>query len=244
MTPTVTVITPIYNALATLERTVTSVRAQDFADWEMILSDDGSTDGSTALAERLAAEDPRLRVLSGHGNQGAARARNRALRAARGRYMAFLDADDEWVPHKLSRQLAFMRETGAAFTYAGYFRVRDGRTRQVLVPPRVDYDRLLKGNVIGCLTAMYDTDAFGRIEMPDLRMRQDYGMWLKLLRRTEAALAVPEPLGWYHMHAGSLSSGKLTATLATWRLYRRTEGLPLPRALHCLAMHLGRRLFN
>lgn len=244
MPPTVTVITPVYNALGTLERAVDSVRGQDFADWELLLSDDGSTDGSAELATRLARDDPRIRVLRCDANGGAARARNRALAAAQGRFIAFLDADDEWVPHKLSRQIGFMRETGAAFTYAGYFRVREGRTRQVVVPPSVDHAQLLRGNVIGCLTAVYDSEALGKIEMPDLRMRQDYGLWLRILRRTDRALAVPEPLGWYHVRPGSLSAGKLSATRATWRLYRQVEGLSVPSAARCLLQHLTRRIFN
>lgn len=244
MPPTVTVITPVFNALQTLERTVASVRGQDFADWELLLSDDGSTDGSVALADRLAAEDPRIRVLRCETNGGAARARNRALDAARGRYIAFLDSDDEWVPHKLSRQIGFMQDTGAAFTYAGFWRVRDGRTRQVVVPDSVSHAQLLNGNVIGCLTAVYDSDALGRVPMPDLRMRQDYGLWLRLLRRTDRAVAVPEPLGWYHVRSSSLSAGKLAATRATWRLYRDVEELSRLRAARCLFRHLSRRLLN
>ena len=121
MPPTVTVITPVFNALQTLERTVASVRGQDFADWELLLSDDGSTDGSVALADRLAAEDPRIRVLRCETNGGAARARNRALDAARGRYIAFLDSDDEWVPHK---QLIAERNRRAKIVAADGSRLR------------------------------------------------------------------------------------------------------------------------
>nr|WP_216665618.1 glycosyltransferase family 2 protein [Pseudoruegeria sp. HB172150] len=242
--PLVTVVTPVYNALSTLERTVDSVRAQDFGDWELILSDDGSTDGSDDLAQRLACKDPRIRFLPHACNTGAAQARNRALGVARGQFVAFLDADDEWLPHKLRRQIQFMRETGAAFTYSGYLRVRGSRRREVRVPPSVDYAGLLGGNVIGCLTAVYDTAQLGRVEMPDLRLRQDYALWLKLLRQVDCARAVPEPLALHHLRTGSLSSARWAALRATWTLYRQVEGLPRHRAATCLTRHLTRRLFN
>ncbi len=242
MPPAVSVITPCYNAAGTLARAVASVQAQSFADWEMIVSDDGSTDGSAALAERLAAGEPRLRLLRWPGNSGAARARNRAIAAARGRYIAFLDADDEWLPEKLKRQIAFMQAEDVALCYTGFYRVRGGRRHAVRVPAAVDYDGLLRGNVIGCLTAVYDSAIYGRAEMPDIRMRQDYGLWLQLLRRSGPARAVTAPLAVYHMRAGSLSSDRLRGIAATWRLYREIEGLPRHRAAACLASHLWRRL--
>ena len=242
MFPAVSVVTPCYNASETLARAVASVREQDFADWEMIISDDGSTDGSAALAAQMAAADPRVRVLSAEQNGGAARARNRAIAATRGRYIAFLDADDEWLPGKLSRQIGFMRAEDVAFSYTGFYRARGGQRQEVRVPAWVDYERLLRGNVIGCLTAVYDSAAFGRAEMPDIRMRQDYGLWLRLLRQGGTARAVEAPLAVYHMRQGSLSSARLRATAATWRLYREVEGLSRWRAAECLTSHLWRRL--
>jgi teichuronic acid biosynthesis glycosyltransferase TuaG len=243
MAPAVSVITPCFNAAGTLPRTVASVRAQDFADWEMIISDDGSADDSADLADRLAALDPRIRVLRGPGpNTGAARARNRALAASRGRYIAFLDADDEWLPEKLSRQIGFMQAHGVAFSYTGFFREKGGIQRRVDVPPSVDHDELLRSCVIGCLTAIYDSAVLGRVPMPDLRFRQDYGTWLTLLKRTDRARAVQAPLAIYHERAGSLSSNKLRASIGTWRMYRQVAGLSPGRATACLASHLWRRL--
>lgn len=257
MPPAVSVITPCFNAEKTLARCVASVHAQDFADWEMIVSDDGSRDGSLALAEALAAADPRIRVLrggatdTGHDtgsagappvNSGAARARNRALAAARGRYIAFLDADDEWLPGKLSRQIGFMRAEQVVFSYTGFYRERNGTRRLVEVPASVSYDELLRGSVIGCLTAIYDSAFFGPVRMPDLRLRQDYGTWLMLLRRTDRARAVQAPLAIHHLQPGSLSSNRLRASVGTWRMYRQVAGLSRRRAAACLTSHLWRRL--
>ena len=163
--PLFTVVTPVWNAAATLGEAAASVAAQSLPDWEQILVDDGSTDGSRALAAALAAADPRRRLLAWDDNRGAAEARNAAIRAARGRYIAFLDADDRWHPEKLARQLAQHGATGAGLVFSAYRRIgADGRALgTVAVPPRVDRAGLLRGNVIGCLTAVYDTARFGKV---------------------------------------------------------------------------------
>jgi hypothetical protein len=240
--PLVSVVTPVWNAAATLAETVASVRAQSLGDWELLLVDDASTDGSLGLARTLAAEDPRIRVLARERNGGAGAARNDAIRAARGRLVAFLDADDRWYPEKLARQTAFMAAFGHAFVFAGYRRVAaDGAPLGVVRPPsRVSRDELLRGNVIGCLTAVYDTGVLGRVEMPDIRRRQDYGLWLRLLRQVAYAHALPETLADYRVSPASLSGGKLGAARATWALYREVEGLGRARAGFYLAHNLAR----
>jgi teichuronic acid biosynthesis glycosyltransferase TuaG len=227
MSPAVSVVTPVWNALATLGATVASVQAQSFCDWEMLLVDDGSTDASLALAEELAAADPRIRVLRHEKNQGAAAARNRGIRAAAGRYIAFLDADDLWRPEKLDAQLAFMRAGGHPLSFTAYRRIAaDGTPLGVVrVPARVSRGGLLKGNVIGCLTAVYDTEVFGKVEMPPLARRQDYGLWLELLRRVPHAHGLSQVLADYRVRPGSLSANKLVAARATWAVLREAEGL-------------------
>lgn len=234
--PAVSVVTPVWNAAATLAATVASVQAQTFPDWEMLLVDDGSTDGSRALAERLAAADPRLRVLAQEENTGAAAARNRAIRAARGRFIAFLDADDLWRPEKLARQVPVL-QAGHPLVFAAYRRVAaDGRPLGIVRPPaRVSRADLLKGNAIGCLTAVYDSATLGKVEMPPIARRQDYGLWLELLRRTPYAHGLPEVLADYRVRPGSLSGDKLAAARATWALYREVERLPRLRAAWCFA---------
>ena len=125
-----------------------------------------------------------------------------------------------------------MGKRGHAFTFASYQRMDEaGRPGAVVAAPaRVTRAELLRGNVIGCLTAIYDTETFGKVEMPDIRRRQDYGLWLRLLARVPAAHGLPEVLADYRVGAGSLSGNKLVAARATWRLYREVEGLSLPRA--------------
>lgn len=245
--PAVSVITPVWNAAATLTATIASVQAQTRPDWEMLLVDDGSTDGSRALAEALAAVDPRLRVLALGANRGPAAARNAGIRAARAGRIAFLDADDLWYPAKLARQIAFMDAHGHAFVFCAYRRIdAAGRPLGVVAAPaRVTRAEALRGNVIGCLTAVYDADLLGKVEMPDLARRQDYALWLKLLARVPAH-GLPEVLADYRLSPGSLSADKRVAARATWEVLRRVEGLGRARAgwyfAHYAARALRRRL--
>lgn len=240
----VSVIMPVFNAEETVARAVASVQAQDYPDWELVLIEDGSSDGSADLCADLAAADPRIRILRQPRNSGAAAARNSGLKIARGRYIAFLDADDEWLPEKLSCQLAFMQARGAHFSYTGFWRQRGTERHQVRVPERIDRNRLLKGNVIGCLTALYDRAHFGRVEMPALRLRQDFALWLKLLERGEVAHGLDRPLAVHHVHPNSLSAPKGRAIRATWQMYRSHLGLSPMRAGWYLSNHLLRRLLR
>ncbi len=232
--PLVSVVTPVRDAAETLPETVASVLAQTRGDWEMLLVDDGSTDGSAALAERFAAADPRVRALRLDAPRGTAAARNAGIAAARGRYIAFLDADDLWRPEKLARQLAFMAAGGHVFAFSAYRRMdASGRPLGVVgVPARVGYHDLLRDNVIGCLTAIYDARALGRVEMPPLVRRQDFGLWLRLLKLTRFAHGQDEVLADYRVRPGSLSGSKLAAARDNWRLYREIEALPPARAAY------------
>lgn len=240
--PAVSIVTPAWNAAATLGETVASVQAQSFTDWELLIVDDGSTDGSGALAARLAAADARIRVFGHAGNLGAAAARNHAIREAHGRWIAFLDADDLWRPEKLALQIQFMRAQGYPLTFTAYQRITaDGRALGTVRPPAsVTRAGLLRSNVIGCLTAVYDTGFFGKVEMPPLARRQDYGLWLELLRRTSHAHALPQVLADYRVHPGSLSAGKGGAARATWRFYREHERLPRLKAAWYFAQYAAR----
>ena len=244
MSPAVSVITPVWNAAATLGETVASVRAQGFPDWEMLVVDDGSTDASLALARALAAEDPRIRVLAQGANAGAAAARNRGIREAAGRFIAFLDADDLWRPEKLARQLGFMRAHGHALSFTAYRRIAaDGTPLKIVRPPaRVAYGDLLSGNRIGCLTAVYDTAAFGKVEMPPFPPCEDYALWLRLLRGGATGHGLSEVLADYRVRPGSASADKRRVARANWRIWRESEALPRARAARAFAGYALRGL--
>ena len=234
--PAVSVLMPIYNAEATLARSVASVRAQSLRDWELLLIDDGSTDGSAALAARLALGDPRIWALVPGGNRGAAAARNLGLVQARGRHIAFLDADDRWHPEKLSRQLAFMVETGAALSYTAYLRVdpEDRLIAHQRAWPVLDYRAMLGPNRMGCLTVIYDRARLGDQPMPEIPLQHDYALWLRLLRLGGPARGLDEPLACCRIARGSLSSDKAAAVRDIWRVWRREEGLSWAASLGAL----------
>jgi teichuronic acid biosynthesis glycosyltransferase TuaG len=231
---------PVWNARATLGEAAESVLAQTMPDLELLLIDDGSTDGSRDLAEVYAAQDPRARVLGDGVNRGPAAARNAGIRTARGRWIAFLDADDLWRPEKLEVQIGYMERAGPPFTFTALDRIDESGRRlgTIGAPARVDYARLLKGNVIPCQTAAFDREHYGAVEMPDLPRRQDYGLWLTLLKRGGEAHGIDQVLADWRMRPGSLSANKLKAAAGTWRVYREVAGLGRGQA----AWHLGQNL--
>jgi teichuronic acid biosynthesis glycosyltransferase TuaG len=223
--PRVSVITPVRNACSTLLQTIASVQAQTFPDWEMLLIDDGSTDGSVELIERLASRDPRLRLIRSQTRHGASGARNLGIRLARGRFIAFLDADDVWLPEKLACQVPRL-EAGAGIVFSSYRRISpEGRHLGVVhARPRVQYRDALGGNPIGCLTGVWDRERFGRAQMPELPMREDYAFWLNLLRQGATAEGLPDVLAEYRVSRNSRSSRKFRAARATWGVLHREVG--------------------
>lgn len=241
----VSIITPAWNLERHLPETIASVKAQTFADWELLIADDASTDGTLAVARAAAAADPRIRVLPGAAREGGAGARNRAIREAAGQYIAFLDGDDLWYPQKLEKQLALMRETGAALSYTGFDSI-DAEGRRLgpalRVPARVTYAELLGNPAIGCSTAIYDSARLGKVYMPSIWRRQDFGLWLEILRRIPFAAGLDEPLAAYRVRPGSLSRNRAVAAWYTWRLYRDVERLPLTTALRAFCSYAWRGL--
>jgi len=225
--PIVSIITPVYNSAAYLDGTVQSVLEQSFSSWELIMVDDASTDDSLSIARLYKEQDKRISVISLKENSGAALARNRGIEAAKGRFIAFLDSDDQWLPQKLERQIAFMIDGSIAFSYSAYHKIDHEGTviGMTGVPERVRYSDLLKMNTIGCLTSMYDTRIFGKVYMPSIRRRQDLGLWLKLLKKVSHAYGISESLAQYRVRPGSVSANKWVAAQYTWRLYRDIEKL-------------------
>lgn len=235
----VSIITPVYNAERYLADAIASVCAQTFIDWELIVFDDASQDGTLRVARRYADADNRIQIYGVATRGGAASARNSALQFAKGCLVAFLDADDRWHPQKLERQLAFMTANDAALSFTAYRRIdANGRELGVIgVPARVSYRELLARPWIGCSTAIFDRRHLGDRLMPDIPRRQDYAFWLSILREVPCAYGLNEVLADYRVHAKSLSSNKLIAALDTWKMYRSVEKLPLGVAVRSFATY-------
>ncbi|MET3926350.1 glycosyltransferase [Devosia sp. 2618] len=242
----VSIVMPAYNSQAYISSAISSIQAQTFPDWEIMISDDGSIDGTIDIVRKLQAGDPRIRLLMSAKNGGAAKARNAAIEAAAGRYIAFLDSDDLWKPKKLERQIAFMQEKDVAFSFSSYDRVDEAGSLVSIhrVESPVTYRNLLKSCVIGCLTAVYDTHKLGKIYMPDIRKRQDFALWLRILKEVDAAYPLTESLAQYRVRSGSISSNKLKAAQYTWSVYRDVEKLDLARSTYYFAHYAAAGVLN
>lgn len=228
----VSIITPSYNSSKFISKTIESVLSQTYQNWEMIIVDDVSSDNSNEIIESYIQKDSRIKLIKLEQNSGAAIARNRAIEEAKGRYIAFLDADDIWKDKKLEKQIEFMQRNDYAFTYTAYEKVDEhGKVfGKIGVPSKVSYNQLLKTCVIGCLTAVYDTEKLGKVYMPLIRKRQDFGLWLKILKKIDFAYGINESLAFYTVRDDSISANKKSAAQFTWKLYRDIEKLNLIKA--------------
>ncbi len=237
---------PAHNAANTLADSIRSVQAQSHRDWELLITNDGSSDKTAEILEAFAAEDERIRIFSFTEGRGAAAARNQSIANASGSFIAFLDSDDLWLPQKLEKQLAFMAEKQLVLSYTSYSKIDEkgglasSQERYVRCPRRMTYQRLLLNNDIGCLTAMYDAERLGIRLMPEILRRQDYGLWLSILKEGHVALGLDECLALYRQTSSGLSGNKPQTALFNWKLYRDVEKLPLWRAVYCFANYMIR----
>lgn len=238
----VSIIMAAYNSEKWIDETIESVQAQTYTNWELLITDDASTDATVEKALAKAREDHRIQVFRSEINQGAAKTRNNSLQHAKGRYIAYLDSDDLWTKEKLEKQIAFMEKTGCAMCYTDYDIISgDGAYRKtVQVPSSVTYARFLKGPITCAHSILLDSEAIDRslMMMPDIRRGQDSATWLQILKTGVTGYALHESLAKYRRHDGSLSSNKLTALKRTWRLYRKVEKLPLPYACVCFVSYV------
>lgn len=228
----VSIITPAFNAAAYVEVTIASVQAQSHAHWEMLIVDDCSSDTTVEIVERAVAMDPRIRLIRQRKNGGPAAARNSALEAATGRWVAFLDSDDLWLPGKLESQLAFQRNHSAKVTFTAFRRITaDGRQtgRLINIPERVGYRQLLENTVIATSTVVVDREMSGEFRMKAMYY-DDFGCWLDLLRGGDVALGLQSDLMRYRVVGQSVSRNKKNSARQVWRTYRTVERLGLLQA--------------
>ena len=236
----ISIILPLHNSESFIALTISGILAQTHIDWELFLVDDGSTDASYDLARQYSAFDDRIQLIRLDRNFGAVIARNRALEVCSGRYIAFCDSDDIWMPDKLEKQLQAIQSSSHGICCTAYERI-DGDGRKLgnlVVPPAVtDYNRLLRSNCIGMSTALIDTQVCGDVRLPDIKRRQDYALWLQLTRRGHTALGLEEPLVQYRVHPSSLSSNKLKSAYYHWKVLRDLEKLSLPSTMRYFARY-------
>lgn len=223
----VSIVVPVYNAEKYIRQTVDCVLRQTYKNWELLLVDDGSLDGSVAVMKSI--PDERIRVLE-YGEGGcAALARNMGVEAAQGRYLAFLDADDLWLDEKLEKTLQHMKEKDAAFVFTSYeFGDRDavGTGKVVAVPEHLSYKQALSRTVIFTSTVLLDLKKLGKEQamMPVVKS-EDTATWWRILKNGVKAYGLNENLVIYRRGGKSLSSNKLEAVRRIWKLYEMQEDL-------------------
>lgn len=222
---TVSVVMPLYNAEKTINHSIKSVLNQSYSDLELIVVDDCSTDYGLSIVENIAKKDHRINVIKLPKNEGAGVARNTAIEAAKGRYIAFLDADDQWFQNKLDLQIEAFKKNETALVCSGYTIVDTDYKKIGSKMPKewISHSDLLKSNVIGCLTAIYDTHAVGKMYMPTIRKRQDYALWLDIIKKGGPAYCIQDTLGQYSIQKNSVSSNKLELLRWNYLMFRKTQ---------------------
>ena len=239
MNDLVSIIMPSYNTAKFISETIDSVLAQTYTNWELIIVDDCSKDDTDAAVAKY--QDQRIRYLKNEKNSGAAVSRNRALREAKGRWIAFLDSDDLWMPDKLEKQIRFMEEKNYAYSYTNYVEIgEDSKPLGVRVtgPKRITKAGMYAYCWPGCLTVMYDASVVGLVQIADIKKNNDYAMWLKVICKAECHL-LDEVLGAYRKRTGSISRHSY-AKLIRWhyKLFGEAEGMGVVRSTFHTAVNL------
>ena len=234
----VSVIMPTYNCAKFIGETIESIQAQTYSNWEICIVDDCSTDDTKTIVEKYMEKDPRVRYYCLDKNSGAAVARTKSMELAEGEYMAFCDSDDLWLPEKLEKQLAFMRNNDYAFTCTAYDQIdEEGNdlNRSFKVVKKCDYNRLLLDCPVDNSSVMYNVKIMGKFEVPNIRKRNDDALWLQMLKKEKYIWGLPEVLTRYRVRTNSISSNKFKLIKYHWILYRDIEHLSVPRSL----FHIG-----
>ena len=240
MNDLVSIIMPSYNTERYIGDSIRSVLAQTYSDWELIIVDDCSTDRTDDIVGGFL-HDTRIRYIKNEKNSGAAMSRNRALREARGRWIAFLDSDDLWLPDKLEHQIDFMEQHGYSFSYTKYREIDEQSNnlkKIVSGPKKITRMGMYLYCWPGCLTVMYDANVVGLIQINDMKKNNDYAMWLKVCKKSSCYF-LDEALSLYRKRVGSISNHGY-AHMIQWhyRLFRHAEEMNPLSAFFCTCVNL------
>ncbi|MEX2942230.1 glycosyltransferase family 2 protein [Serratia fonticola] len=246
----VSIITPTYNSEKYVEHTYKSILSQTYQNWEWVVTDDCSNDGTYKKLLEIADKDTRVKIFKNNKNSGAAITRNNSIKNAQGRFIAFIDSDDLWLPRKLEKQIAFMNEHRIHFSFTA-FKVmsEDGRSSGKLIDINKNgcfsYGDILRKKVtLGCSTVILRRDANMNISMPLIRTGQDYALWLSILKSGYLAHIYPETLTSYRIVANSISRNKYKKALRQWEIYRSIEKLSLIESAYYFVNYAFRAIFR
>ncbi len=234
----VSIITPTFNCASFIGQTIQSIQSQTYANWELLIVDDCSTDDTSDVVRAYLQEDSRITYVRLDKNSGPAQARNASMGLAKGEYMAFCDSDDLWMPEKLQSQLDFMKANGHSFSCTSYQIMNesgDKLGRVIRAVKKCDYNRMLLDCPVGNSSVMYNVARLGRFTVPDIRKRNDDALWLQMLKKEKYIWGMPQVLMKYRIRGNSVSRKKVELIKYHWQLYREIEHLSVFRsAFHVL----------
>ena len=230
----VSIIVPMYNAEKFIRKTIESVLAQTYQNWEMLIMNDVSTDNSLAVVSGYAKKDKRIKIINTEKNVGVVKGRNFLIDLASGKYIAFLDADDYWHNEKLEKQIKFMKEKNASISCTEYTRVKENEEKinDVIIKEEISYNDMLKNNYLGCLTVIYDAEKIGKRYFKELEKNEDYVLWLEIVKDVDIIYGLKENLAYYRVLDNSRSSNKVKTAKVRWEIYRKIEKLSLLKSIY------------
>lgn len=222
---------PCYNANKYIGKSIDSILNQNYRNLELLITDDNSNDEETIrILKEYEQKDSRVKVFYLKENGGAGVARNNSIREAKGRYIAFCDSDDRWFPDKLEKQIAYMTKKKCSLCFSSYLCCDyTGKHKGIVIAPsKLTLSELKHDNKIGCLTAIYDTKPYGKFYMPTIRKRQDWALFLMIMKKCEVAYGMVEPLAYYRKTPESISRKKLTLLKYNAKVYQHVFGYSIP----------------
>lgn len=242
----VSIVTPNFNCVHFIAQTIESVLSQTYKNWEMLIIDDCSTDGSYEIALEYAQKDSRIKVFRNEKNSGAAISRNRAIEESQGEYLAFLDSDDLWIPEKLEKQITFMKKNNCDFSFSKYEHI-DENGKSLLKVAKVikylSYKKMMIHCFPGCLTVMYNQKLIGKIYAHDIKKNNDNALFFPVLRKSKNAMGINQCLALYRIRKGSISRNKFKMIKPYITVLHNFEKHNLLVSYFCVVTHFLIKIF-
>lgn len=236
----VSIITPCHNSACCIRETIESVLQQDYPYWEMLISDDGSSDDTVRIVSEYAHRDSRIKLFHQDKKSGSPAApRNNSLEHATGKYIAFLDSDDIWLPNKLSEQVAFAEANDYPIVYSYYEKmshIGERSNRVIKTDASYDYAKIVQTDGVPWLTLMVRRDCMGDLRFVKAE-KEDYIFLIKLLKKGYTAYNTCRLHAVYRETIGSRSGNKLKMLMGQWNVIRTYANLSIPKAMACMLVY-------
>lgn len=229
MNDLVSIIMPSYNGEMYIGLAIEAIIGQTYKNWELLITDDCSNDNTAQVVESYAAKENRIKLFKLRKNSGPGVARNNSIKEARGRYLAFCDSDDRWLPTKLEQQISLLDRKNADCCYGAYYEcdVEGNRVSILHVRPSLSFRQEKHANQIGMLTGIYDSTRVGKVFMPTIRKRQDWAMWLYVLEKCQSAVGITDPIAEYQIRSDSVSRNKKSLIKYNAAIYKEVFNYPI-----------------